>query len=139
MSGLSRPEQVVYFFCQVFGVAAVGKEVPRQSTDDNQKWVEAFARNHDTPIEWAEKAVRKEDYLQRWLRSMVRGNKYGVYFNFRSMEQGPIFRWTEPWNATRDPNHRILAPSRSRFTHYCFFLILRPPCRHSGFRASPPE
>jgi hypothetical protein len=25
--------------------------------------VEAYARNHHTPIEWAEKGVRKEDYV----------------------------------------------------------------------------
>ena len=32
LSGLSRPEQVVYFFRQVVGVAIVGKEVLRQRT-----------------------------------------------------------------------------------------------------------
>ena len=33
--------------------------------------VEAFARNHKVPIQWAEKGVRKEDYVQPWLRRMV--------------------------------------------------------------------
>ena len=122
LSGLSRPEQVVYFFRQVVGVAVVGKEVLRQRTEDYRNWVEAFARNHDAPIEWAEKGVRKEDYVQRWLRSMVRGNKYGVYFIFRSMEQGPTFRCTVPKYPTQDPNHRILAAQRSRFTHYYFYI-----------------
>ncbi len=32
LSGLSRPEQGVYFFRQVVGVAIVGKEVLRQRT-----------------------------------------------------------------------------------------------------------
>lgn len=32
LSGLSRPEQVVYFFRQVVGVAAVGKEVLSRRT-----------------------------------------------------------------------------------------------------------
>jgi hypothetical protein len=95
LSGLSRPEQVVYFFRQVVGVTTVSKEELRTRTEAYQNWVEAFARNHDTPIEWAEKGVRKEDYVERWLRSMVRGNQYGVYFIFRSMEQGPTFRCTE--------------------------------------------
>ena len=36
--------------------------------------------------------MRKEDYVQRWLRSMVRSKRYGVYFIFKSMEQGPTFR-----------------------------------------------
>jgi hypothetical protein len=122
LSGLSRPEQVVYFFRQVVGVASVGKEVLSGRTEAYRNWVEAFARNHHTPIEWAEKGVRKEDYVQRWLRSMVRGNRYGVYFIFRSMEQGPTFRCALPKYPTRDPNYRILAAKRSRFTHYYFYI-----------------
>lgn len=122
LSGLSRPEQVVYFFRQVVGVSAVDKEVLRRRTDEYQNWVEAFARNHDTPIEWAQKGVRKEDYVRRWLRSMMRGNKYGVYFIFRSMEQGPTFRCTVPKFPTQDPNHRILAPQRTRYTHFYFYI-----------------
>ena len=111
LSALTRPEQVVYFFRQVVGVEAVDKEVLSRRTGEYQDWVEAFARNHDTPIEWAEKGVRKEDYVQRWLRSMVRARRYGVYFIFKSMEQGPTFRCTVPKYPTRDPNHRILAPA----------------------------
>jgi hypothetical protein len=72
LSGLSRPEQVVYFFRQVLGVPVVSKEVLSQRTTDYQAWVAAFARNHGIPIEWAEKGVRKEDYVQPWLRKMVR-------------------------------------------------------------------
>jgi len=64
LSALTRPEQVVYFFRQVVGVAAVDKEVLSRRTGEYQDWVEAFARNHGTPIEWAEKGVRKEDYVQ---------------------------------------------------------------------------
>jgi hypothetical protein len=122
LSALSRPEQVVYFFRQVVGIAAVGKEALSRRTNEYQHWVEAFARNHATPIEWAEKGVRKEDYVQRWLRAMERADRYGVYFIFRSMEQGPTFRCTVPKYPTRDPNHRILAPQRSRFTHYYFYI-----------------
>jgi hypothetical protein len=68
LSGLSRPEQVVYFFRQIVGAPVVSKEVLSQRTADYQNWVEAFARNHAIPIEWAEKGVRKEDYVQPWLR-----------------------------------------------------------------------
>src|SRR6266446_6423392 len=51
-----------------------------------------FARNHHTPIEWAEKGVRKEDHVRPWLRRMANKNAYGVYLIFKSMEQGPSFR-----------------------------------------------
>src|SRR5437016_1534152 len=63
LSGLSRPEQVVHFFRQVVGVPVVGKEILSQRTADYQNWVEAFARNHRLPIEWAEKGVRKKDHV----------------------------------------------------------------------------
>jgi hypothetical protein len=63
LSGLSRPEQVVYFVRQVLGLPVVGKELLCQRTRDYQDWVEAYASNHQIPIEWAEKGVRKEDYV----------------------------------------------------------------------------
>jgi hypothetical protein len=122
LSGLSRPEQVVHFFRRVVGVPVLSKDVLSQRTADYQNWVEAFARNRDIPIEWAEKGVRKEDYVQPWLRKMVKENAFGVFFIFKSMEQGKTFRITVPKFPTKDPNHRILAPQKSRFTHDYFYI-----------------
>jgi len=122
LSGLSRPEQVVYFFRQVLGLPVVSKEVLGQRTHVYQGWVEAYARNHQIPIEWAEKKVRKEDYVLPWLRRMSRLDSYGVYFIFKSMEQGPTFRISTPKYPTRDPNYRILAAQRGRFTHSYFYI-----------------
>ena len=122
LSGLSRPEQVVHFFRQVVGAPVVSKELLSQRTADYQKWVEAFALNHDIPVEWAEKGVRKEDHVLPWLRKMVRKDAYGVFFIFKSMEQGPSFRITTPKFPTKDPNHRILARQKSRFTHDYFYI-----------------
>jgi hypothetical protein len=122
LSGLSRPEQVVYFFHQVLGIPVVDKEVLSQRTNDYRNWVEAFARNHGIPVEWAEKGVRKEDHVLPGLHRLVKKNAYGVYFIFRSMEQGRTFRISVPKYPTQDPNYRILAPQRSRFTHYYFYI-----------------
>src|SRR6201997_1778727 len=122
LSRLSRPEQVVHFFRQIVGVPAVNKEILSQRTADYQAWVEAFARNHRLPIEWAEKGVRKEDHVMPWQRRMARKGAYGVYFIFKSMEQGRTFRVTVPKYASKDPNYRILARQRSRFTHYYFYI-----------------
>src|SRR5438067_6058883 len=122
LSALSRPEQVVHFFRQVVGVPVVSKEVLSQRTADYQAWVEAFARNHRLPIEWAEKGVRKEDHVAPWQRRMTRTGTYGVYFIFKSMEQGRSFRVTVPKYATKDPNYRILAHQRSRCTPYSFHI-----------------
>src|SRR5215470_4156335 len=99
LSGLSRPEQVVHFFRQLLGVTILSKEVLSQRTNDYQNWVEAFASNHNIPIEWAQKGVRKEDQVLPWLRRM-----------------------SKPKYPTKDPNHRILAHQRSRFTHYYFYI-----------------
>jgi hypothetical protein len=122
LSGLSRPEQVVHFFRQIVGVPAVDKAILSQRTADYQAWVEAFARNHRLPIEWAEKGVRKEDHVLPWQRRMAKADAYGVYFIFKSMEQGATFRVTVPKYPTKDPNYRILAHQRSRFTHYYFYI-----------------
>src|SRR4051794_37502664 len=122
LSGLSRPEQVVYFFRDVIGVPVVDKAVLSKRTGEYRRWGEAFARNHKIPMEWAQKGVRKEDYVRPWLRRMERAGRYGVYFIFQSMEQGPTFRCSMPKFPTQDPNHRILRSQRSRFTHYYFYL-----------------
>src|SRR5208283_5812736 len=106
LSGLSRPEQVVYFFHDVLGLPVVDKEVLRQRTSDYQSWVEAYARNHNLPIQWAEKGVRKEDHVLPALRKMEKTNAYGVYFIFKSMEQGRTFRVTVPKYPTQDPNYQ---------------------------------
>src|SRR5713226_3196515 len=122
LSGLSRPEQVVYFFRDVLGVTVMEKVVLSKRTEVYRNWVEAYAANHQLPIEWAAKGVRKEDYVQPHLRRTVKQNAYGVYFIFKSMEQGSTFRISIPKFPTQDPNHRILARQRSRFTHYYFYV-----------------
>ena len=122
LSGLSRPEQVVYFFRNVIGLPVVDKAALSKRTGEYRSWVAAFVRNHHIPVEWAQKGVRKEDYVHPWLRRMERAGRYGVYFIFQSMEQGPSFRCSLPKFPTQDPNHRILRPQRSRFTHYYFYL-----------------
>ena len=122
LSGLSRPEQVVYFFRQVLGIPVVSKETLSRRTNDYREWVEAYARNHRIPIEWAERGLRKEDHVVPALRRLEKKNAYGVYFIFKSMEQGRTFRISVPKFPTQDPNYRILAPQRSRFTHFYFYV-----------------
>src|SRR6516165_1342624 len=122
LTALYRPEGVVNFFHMVVGIPVISKEVLSQRTADYQTWVEAFARNHRIPIEWAEKGVRKEDYVLPQQRRMAKTNRCGVYFIFKSLENGPTYRVTVPKYPTKDPNYRILARQRSRFTHYYFYI-----------------
>jgi hypothetical protein len=122
LSGVSRPEQVVYFFREVLKIPVVSKEVLSRRTNEYRDWVEAYARNHGIPVEWAEKGLRKEDHVLPALRRLEKRNAYGVYFIFKSMEQGRTFRITVPKFPSQDPNYRILAHQRSRFTHFYFYI-----------------
>ncbi len=119
---LTRPENIVYFFREVHGIGAITKEVLRQRTTEYNQWVEAFARNHQIPLEWAESGVRKEDYVRPRLRQMERHQRFGVYFILKSLEVGTNFRVTMPKYPTADPNYRIVARQRSRYTHYYFYI-----------------
>ena len=80
----------------MLGIPVVSKEVLSRRTDDYRNWVEAYARNHKLPIQWAEKGLRKEDHVLPALRRMEKRGAYGVYFIFKSMEQGRTFRITVP-------------------------------------------
>lgn len=119
---LTRPENIVHFFRDIHQVKTISKEVLRQRTDDYHRWVEAFAKKHKVPMEWAEKGVRKEDYVRPHLRRMERRNEFGVYFILKSMELGPSFRSAVPRFPVDDPHYRILARQRSRYTHYYFYI-----------------
>src|SRR6202035_629422 len=102
LSGLSRPEQVGYFFTKAVGIPVLSKEILSQRTADYQNWVEAFARNHNIPIEWAEKGVRKEDYVLPWLRRMTKRNAIGSFLFFKRMEKEPGFRAGCPKNPPKN-------------------------------------
>jgi len=123
LSMLSRPEQIVYFFRQVLGIKAITKEVLSKRTAEYHSWVEAYALNHAIPVQWAEKGVRKEDFTKPWLRSMKHKQRFGVYFIFKSMEQGSTFRAATPKFKTADPDYHIIQKTRSRFTHYYFYIF----------------
>jgi hypothetical protein len=119
---LTRPENIVHFFRDVHQSGAITKEVLRKRTDEYNRWVEAFARNHRIPTEWAEKGVRKEDYVRPFQQRMERRNQFGVYFILKSMEVGPSFRSTAPRFAVEDPDYRIIGRQRCRYTHYYFYI-----------------
>src|SRR5271157_5424938 len=119
---LTRPENIVHFFRDVHQAGAITKEVLRKRTDEYNRWVDAFARNHKIPIEWAEKGVRKEDYVRPYQQRMERQNRFGVYFILKCMEVGPSFRSSAPRFPVEDPDYRIIGRQRCRYTHYYFYI-----------------
>jgi hypothetical protein len=119
---LSRPENVVHFFHNILKISCITKEILGLRTQQYNDWVESYARNHGISMEWAQKGVRKEDYVRAKLKAMERGDRFGVYFILKSMEQGNTFRCVTPKYPTADPNYRIIKKNRSRFTHYYFYI-----------------
>ena len=125
---LTREEHIVHFFRDVHAIYPITKEALRKRTNEYQQWVEAFARNHRIPIEWPDtkalkaKGLKKEDYVRPYYARMERHKRFGVYFIFKSMEQGPTFRSLMPKFPTEDPNYRILKRHRSPYTHYYFYI-----------------
>ena len=125
---LTRPEHIVHFFRDVHGVSPLTKDVLAKRTHEYQQWVEAFARNHRIPIEWPDaeplktKKLKKEDYVRPYGQRMTRQKRFGVYFIFKSLEQGPKFGIRVPKYPTDDPAYRIVTRQRSRYTHYYFYI-----------------
>ena len=122
ISMLSRPEGIVYFFHTVLGKKCITKEVIKSRTDDYNRWVDSYARNHKIPIEWAKKKVRKEDLVLPELKRMERKNIFGVYYIMKSMEQGNTFRSIKPRFRTKNPDYMIIKNTRSRYTYYYFYI-----------------
>jgi hypothetical protein len=123
LSTLSRPKNIVYFFRTIKQVDCISKETLRQRTDQYLSWVNAYTNNHDIPMSWAEKDVRKKDELAPLRTRLQRKGQTGVYYVLKSMEQGPSFRIVKPKFPVDDPNWRIVAAQRSRYTHLYFYII----------------
>lgn len=124
---LTRPEHIVHFFRDVQAIYPITKQALSKRTNEYQRWVEAFARNHRIPIQWPseemkKKGIKKEDYVRPYGLSMERRQRFGPYFIFKSMEQGPTFRSVPPKYPTEDPDYRILKRQWSRYTHYYFYI-----------------
>ena len=124
---LTRPEHMVHFFRDVHGIYPITKQALTKRTREYQQWVEAFARNHRIPIQWPDpnmkkKDIKKEDFVRPYGLALERRQGFGVYFIFKSLEQGPTFRSVPPKFPTEDPDYRILRRNRSRYTHYYFYI-----------------
>jgi hypothetical protein len=124
---LTRPEHIVHFFRDVHGIYPITKPALAKRTKEYQAWVEAFARNHSIPMQWPDpnmkkKDLKKEDFVRPYGLAMERRKRFGVYFIFKSLEQGPTFRSVSPRFPTDDPDYRIRKRVRSRYTHYYFYI-----------------
>jgi hypothetical protein len=56
---LTRPENLVYFFRDVYHSGAITKEVLRKRTNEYHRWVQAFARKRQIPSNGQKRACAK--------------------------------------------------------------------------------
>ena len=122
LSGLSRPEQVVHFFRQVLGLPSSAKRCSASAPTTTASGSRLSPAIIKSPWSGPRKVFARRTHVLPALRRLEKHGAYGVYFIFKSMEQGRTFRITVPKYPTQDPNHRILAVQRSRFTHYYFYI-----------------
>ena len=118
-----REGQVVYFFRNVCGHPKITKELVRQRSQDYKTWVERFARNHQVPLEWAQKGVRNEDMVASRQHRRLQAGQFGVYYIIKSKEQGWTFRVFKPKFPSADPNYQIVRKVRTLYTHFYFYIV----------------
>jgi hypothetical protein len=119
---LSREAHIVYFFRNVRGEYPITEKVLQQRTNAYRGWVDSYARNHKIPVERANKDVSKEEQVRPYLQRMEKQNRYGVYFIFKSMEQGRCFKPLPPKYPTADPNYRIIRRDWRQYMHLYFYI-----------------
>ena len=119
---LCRPEHVVYFFQKVVGVPVITKEILRQRTEAYQSQVEAFARNHKIPSNGRKSArARRIMSCARCVEWSGR-TPTACTSSSKAWKSGPTFRIIIPKYPPKDPNYRVIANQRSRYTHYYFYI-----------------
>src|SRR3954467_4706512 len=64
LTGLQRPEQLVYFFHDVVGVACIEPKVLQGRTNVYRAWVEQYTQGQGIPVPAAPKGVRKEEVVR---------------------------------------------------------------------------
>lgn len=119
---LTREAHIVYLFRDVRGEYPITEQVLQQRTNAYRAWVDSYARNHKVPVERAKKGVSKEEHVRPYLQRMERQNRYGVYFIFKSMEQGRCFKPVPPKYPTADPNYRIIRRDWRQYMHLYFYI-----------------
>ncbi len=124
---LQRPENLIYFFHDIVGVACIEPTVLEQRTNAYKAWVRRMAEEHDIPVLTAPpappKGVRKEDFVEPFYRRLKGAE--GVACVLTSLEQGRTFvsyvpQWTPP---SGDANYRFIKACHKRFLHYYWYVL----------------
>src|SRR5216684_1200851 len=124
---LQRPENLIYFFHDVVGIACIEPAVLQQRTNAYKAWVRRVTDEWDIPVLQASPAPprgeRKEHFVVPFYRRLKRGE--GIACVLTSMEQGRTFvsytpRFRPP---SGDANYRFIKACRKQFLHYYWYAL----------------
>lgn len=120
---LQRPENIVYFFRDVCGIARITPKVLAARTEQYRAWLGAYAKRRDIAIVAAPKDARKEDVVAPYYRKF-HGDQ-GVVVVLTSMERSPTFVSYEPRHQppSGDDYRLIKRATGKQFLHYYFYVL----------------
>ncbi len=124
---LQRPENLVYFFHDVVGVACIEPAVLEQRTNAYKAWVRRVADELGIPVQPAPPApprgMRKEDVVLPYYRRLKEAE--GIACVLTSLEQGRTFVSYMPNRKplSGDGNYRLIKACRKRFLHYYWYIL----------------
>ena len=122
---LQRPENLVYFFHDLVGVACIEPAVLEQRTAAYRAWVRRVTDEHAIPVLAAPRGVRKEKLVEPYYRRLK--GAQGVACVLTSMEQSRTFVSYLPRRKppSGDANYRLIKACRKRFLHFYWYSATR--------------
>jgi hypothetical protein len=122
LTGLQRPEQLVYFYHDVVGVDCIEPKVLQGRTAVYRDWVEQYTVGQGIPVLAAPKKVRKEALVRPYYGKL--GPQEGVACVLTSLETNRTFISYAPQRTPRsgDETYRRIDTGRKRFLHLYWYV-----------------
>ena len=122
LTGLQRPEQLVYFFHDVVGVACIEPKVLLGRTSAYRAWVDQYTMGQGIQVLAAPKGVRKEEVVRPYYGKL--GPREGIACVLTSLETNRTFISYTPRQTPRsgDVNYRRIEAGRKRFLHLYWYV-----------------
>jgi len=122
LTGLQRPEQLVYFFHDVVGVDCIEPKVLLGRTAAYRGWVDQYTSGQGIPVLAAPKGVRKEELVRPYYGKL--GPHEGIACVLTSLENTRTFISYAPQRTPRsgDENYRRIETGRKRFLHLYWYV-----------------
>jgi len=122
LTGLQRPEQLVYFFHDVVGVDCIEPKVLLGRTNTYRAWVEQYTQGQGIPVLMAPKGVRKAELVRPYYGKL--GPHEGIACVLTSLENNRTFISYTPQRTPRsgDETYRRIETGRKRFLHDYWYV-----------------